>query len=64
MLYPIRTEFPHFVSRIKVIRRMLAEGPGGFQGGMSAKKYMPISKITKPTDNRKSLSTSSHTESI
>jgi len=36
----------------KVLRRMLEEGPDGFRGGMSAKKYMAIAKTTKPTATR------------
>jgi len=36
----------------KVVRRMLKEGPSGFDGGMSAKKYMTIAKATKPTATR------------
>lgn len=38
--------------QIKVIRRMLAEGIDGFEGGMTAKKYMKIAKTTKPTATR------------
>jgi Fic family protein len=38
--------------QLKVVRRMLAEGPGGFHGGMSAKKYMTIAKTTKATATR------------
>lgn len=37
---------------IKVIRRMLEEGPDGFKGGMSAKKYMTITKASKATSTR------------
>ena len=36
----------------KVLHRMLKEGSGGFQGGMSAKKYTVISKTTKATATR------------
>lgn len=36
----------------KVILRMLAAGPEGFEGGMSAKKYISISKTSKPTATR------------
>jgi Fic family protein len=36
----------------KVIRRMLAEGPGGFLGGMSAQKYAAIAKVSKATATR------------
>jgi Fic family protein len=36
----------------KVIRRMLEEGPGGFQGGMNASKYTGITKASKATATR------------
>jgi len=36
----------------KVLRRMLEEGPDGFEGGMSAKKYMSIAKTSKATATR------------
>jgi Fic family protein len=36
----------------RVIARMLEEGPSGFEGGMSAKKYMVISKASKATATR------------
>ena len=35
-----------------VIRRMLEEGPGGFQGGMNASKYTGITKASKATATR------------
>ncbi len=38
--------------QLKAVRRMLAEGPSGFEGGMTAKKYMAITKATKPTATR------------
>ena len=38
--------------QLKVITRMLEEGPAGFEGGMSAKKYMVISKTSKATATR------------
>lgn len=38
--------------QLKVISRMLEEGPDGFEGGMSAKKYMTITKASKPTATR------------
>ncbi|MBN2684362.1 MAG: Fic family protein [Pontiellaceae bacterium] len=38
--------------QLKVLRRMLSEGPSGFVGGMTAKKYMAITKATKPTATR------------
>lgn len=31
---------------------MLEEGPDGFEGGMSAKKYMAITTASKPTATR------------
>lgn len=36
----------------KVLRRMLKEGPEGFEGGISAKKYMAIAKTSKATATR------------
>ena len=36
----------------KVIRRMLEEGPDGFEGGMSARKYVGIAKTSKATATR------------
>jgi Fic family protein len=36
----------------KVINRMLQSGPEGFEGGMSAAKYMSISKTSKATATR------------
>jgi Fic family protein len=38
--------------QLKVVRRMLKEGPEGFAGGMSAKKYQVIAKTSKPTATR------------
>ena len=38
--------------QLKVIRRMLKNGPDGFEGWMSAKKYMAIAKTTKATATR------------
>jgi Fic family protein len=38
--------------QLKVIQRMLKEGPEGFEGGMSAKKYMSITKASKATATR------------
>ena len=38
--------------QLKVIRRMLDEGPQGFEGGMSAKKYIAITKTSKATATR------------
>lgn len=36
----------------KVLRKMLAVGPDGFQGGMNAKKYRSIAKTSKATATR------------
>ena len=38
--------------QIRVIRRMLKEGPHGFEGGMNARKYIAISKTSKATATR------------
>ncbi|NIJ44441.1 Fic family protein [Wenyingzhuangia heitensis] len=38
--------------QLKVIRRMLEEGIDGFEGGMTAKKYIAITKTSKPTATR------------
>jgi Fic family protein len=38
--------------QVKVINRMLAEGPAGFEGGMTAKKYIAITKTSKATATR------------
>ncbi|GAB5476348.1 MAG: Fic family protein [Maribacter sp.] len=38
--------------QLKVINRMLKEGPKGFEGGMTAKKYMSITQTSKPTATR------------
>lgn len=38
--------------QMRVVNRMLEEGPKGFDGGMSAKKYMAIAKTTKATATR------------
>jgi Fic family protein len=38
--------------QIKVVNRMFAEGPDGFKGGMSAKKYMSLTKTSKATATR------------
>lgn len=38
--------------QFKAIRRMLQEGPKGFEGGMTAKKYMRITQTSKPTATR------------
>lgn len=38
--------------QLKVIRRMLEEGPKGFAGGMNASKYGSLAKISKATATR------------
>lgn len=38
--------------QMKVLLRMLAEGPAGFQGGMSAEKYIAIVKTSRATATR------------
>ena len=38
--------------QLKVVDRMLEEGPAGFEGGMSAKKYISITKTSKATATR------------
>ncbi|MCC6140091.1 MAG: Fic family protein [Nitrospira sp.] len=38
--------------QIQILRRMLDEGPDGFEGGMSAKKYMTITGASKATATR------------
>jgi Fic family protein len=38
--------------QLKVIARMLEEGPQGFEGRMTAQKYMSITKTSKATATR------------
>lgn len=38
--------------QLKVVRRMLVAGPQGFEGGMTAKKYEAITKVSKATATR------------
>lgn len=38
--------------QMKVVRRMLQKGVQGFEGGMSAKKYMAITDVSKATATR------------
>lgn len=38
--------------QLKAVKRMLDEGPKGFEGGMTAKKYMRITQTSKPTATR------------
>lgn len=49
--------FDHFREQLserhlKVVRRMLEESPNGFEGGMTAKKYIAITKVSKATATR------------
>ena len=36
----------------KVLRRMLDEGPAGFEGGMNARKYVSLTRVSKATATR------------
>jgi len=38
--------------QLKVVIKMLDQGAEGFEGGMSAKKYMSITNTSKVTDTR------------
>lgn len=38
--------------QLTVVRRMLEEGPKGFEGGMNARKYMGLTKTSKATATR------------
>lgn len=38
--------------QLQIVRRMLEEGPEGFKGGMSAKKYMSMTGASKATATR------------
>ena len=38
--------------QLKVVKRMLEEGPNGFTGGMNAKKYSGLCKVSKATATR------------
>lgn len=38
--------------QLRVIQRMLEEGPDGFQGGMNARKYISLTKTSKATATR------------
>ncbi len=49
--------FDHFRDQLNerqltVIKRILDEGPGGFKGGMNARKYMGITETSKATATR------------
>ena len=38
--------------QLKVVKRMLEAGPGGFKGGMNAGKYVSLTKVSKATATR------------
>jgi Fic family protein len=38
--------------QLKVIQRMFAEGPSGFEGGMTASKYSRLTRVSKATATR------------
>jgi len=38
--------------QLRIIKRMLDEGPDGFEGGMNARKYISITKTSKATATR------------
>ena len=38
--------------QLTVVKRMLEEGPKGFEGGMNARKYISITKTSKATATR------------
>ncbi|TNE82001.1 MAG: Fic family protein [Bacteroidetes bacterium] len=38
--------------QLKAVKRMMAEGPKGFQGGMTARKYIALTKTSKATATR------------
>lgn len=38
--------------QLKVLRRMLDEGPGGFEGGINARKYISLTQVSKATATR------------
>jgi Fic family protein len=49
--------FDHFraelsARQLKVIRRMLDEGPDGFEGGLNARKYVSLTQVSKATATR------------
>ncbi len=46
---PVRAAIAHLY---KMIKRMLRSGENGFEGGMSAKKYMKIVDTSKATATR------------
>jgi len=38
--------------QLKVLRRMLADGPNGFEGGINARKYKSLTNVSKATATR------------
>lgn len=38
--------------QVKTLNRLLDSGPGGFEGGLSAKKYQSLAKVSKATATR------------
>lgn len=38
--------------QLKVIQRMFSEGPSGFEGGMTASKYLRLTRVSKATATR------------
>lgn len=38
--------------QLKILTRMADEGPAGFKGGLNAKKYVSLTKVSKPTATR------------
>ena len=38
--------------QIKVLNRLLDTGPGGFEGGINARKYMSLTDVSKATATR------------
>ncbi len=38
--------------QMRVVQRMLEEGPSGFEGGMNARKYVALTKVSKATATR------------
>ncbi len=38
--------------QLRTVRRMLEAGPGGFEGGMNARKYVSLNRVSKATATR------------
>jgi Fic family protein len=47
-------QYRHYLDNrhVKVLEKIFDTGPEGFQGGMSAKKYMSITQFSKATATR------------